>query len=70
MSKVSFETIAVTSCYMVVIVVGGLLYISTKIKLQLQSQPLSTQTTPVVNSAYAVLSPATVPSKTVECVKV
>ena len=48
--------------------VGGLLLYKHEYKASTtQSQPLSTQATPVVNSAYAVLSPATVPSKTVEC---
>jgi prepilin-type N-terminal cleavage/methylation domain-containing protein len=51
-----------------IIVVGGLLVYKHENKAPAgQSHTLNTQTIPVTNSAYAVLSPATVPSKTAEC---
>lgn len=51
-----------------IIVVGGLLVYKHDNKAPAgQSHTVNTQTIPAANSAYAVLSPATVPSKTAEC---
>lgn len=51
-----------------IIVVGGLLVYKHENKAPAgQSHTVNAQTTSVANSAYAVLSPATVPSKTMEC---
>ncbi len=61
------ETIIVL-VILVVIVVGGLIIYKHEDKASVtKSQTQSSQVAPVVNSAYAVLSPATVPSKTAEC---